>query len=118
MGQQQAQRNNLTPNKISLYPQMKITYIPLQLGRPLPSTAGEKDPNAIWKFQPKQNLAIYFAQPLENERLLFKFSNSITPNGAIQVTPHNKIKPHENPVLQRSRHPLQQDRQNENRNRI
>jgi hypothetical protein len=45
----------------------KKTYILLQREGPLPSTAGAKDPNTIWKSKPKQNLATYFTQTLESK---------------------------------------------------
>jgi hypothetical protein len=41
-----------------------------------------------------------FAHLLAKQNLLFKFSNSVTQNGAIQTQPHAKIKPHQNPLLQ------------------
>jgi hypothetical protein len=74
MGQQRAHtNNNRIPNKLSLkLPQIKITYTPLQRGDPFPSTAGTKNPNTIWKPQPKQILATYFVQPLKSKDWFFK----------------------------------------------
>jgi hypothetical protein len=69
MGQQQAQtNNNVIPNRTRYnISEEKESYILLQWGGPLPSTAGVKSLNTIWKSKPKENLVTNFAQLLESK---------------------------------------------------
>jgi hypothetical protein len=58
-----------------------------------------------WSEMSKHNLEIPAETELSDllrptagkQRLLLKFSNSVTQNGALQAQAHNKIKPHQNP---------------------
>jgi hypothetical protein len=82
MDQQQVQtNNNIIPNKtlVTTSPNENNIYTVATRRAPA-STAGAKGPNTIRKSQPKQNLATYFAQPLES-----KECSHITPLSSSQV---------------------------------